>query len=265
MSLFSRVRWYHALGGIAAYGVAAAGTFYLFAPAAATPAELGPLDDSKRRAVFDLNADHYDSDISLHEKLAGIVKLRQKLIGGVHGKVLEIGAGTGRNLAYYPKDAQVTLGDFSVGMLRQAEVRLNELSPDTRPSNVSLAAMDAHSLPFSNGEFDFAVDTFGLCSFDDPVKVLRELSRVVKPGGRILLLEHGRSQYGLLSDFLDKHAQAHAHKHGCYWNRDIDRLVREAGLSVLSRQTKHLDTTYVLICAPPSVSLEAAAKDTAIR
>lgn len=259
MAMFARVRWYHMVGGVAAYGAAAVGSYYAFAKPAPVPADGGPLDDEARRRVFDANAPHYDADIALHEKVAGIDGMRATLLAGVRGRVLELGGGTGRNLPHYPADGsvQLTLGDFSVGMLRQAEARLAALAAEgTGPGagNVTLAALDAHALPFPDASFDAVVDTFGLCSFADPVRALREMGRVVRPGGHILLLEHGRSGTGheWLSGWLDRHAEAHAHRHGCYWNRPIADLVGEAGLVVLSQRTRHLGTTYSLVCAPPA-------------
>ena len=69
-----------------------------------------------------------------------------------------------------------------------------------------------------------------------------------------MALEHGHSPgpYGWLIGFLDKHAEGHAHKHGSYWNRDIEKLVADARLVTLSTQTRHLSTPYMLICAPPA-------------
>jgi methyltransferase OMS1 len=104
---------------------------------------------------------------------------------------------------------------------------------------------------FAPGSFDVVVDTFGLCSVEDPVRALREAGRLVKPGtGRILLLEHGRPPDGtlgswLLSERMDAAAPAHKARWGCWFNRDIDAAVRDSGLRVVSRGTWHFGTTYV--------------------
>ena len=118
---------------------------------------------------------------------------------------------------------------------------------------------DAAASPFASDSFDAVVDTFGLCSFEDPVAALREMSRVCRKGrgekdappGKIYLLEHGRSDWAWLSNILDRHADPHAKRWGCYWNRDILAIVREAGLEVQSVARYHLGTTYVIVAAPP--------------
>lgn len=258
-----RFRWYHVLGGAGAYATAAVGAYYAFAPPSVPPTTTGgaggELDDARRRAIFDANASHYDSDIAMHERLAGITSLREQVVASARGRVLEVAAGTGRNLAHYASRrggaplASLTLADFSVGMLSQAEAALRAL-PAAPPHPVHIVAADAHALPFPAASYDTVIDTFGLCSFDNPVGALREMARVTSPGGRILLLEHGRSPYGWLSGFLDRHAPAHAHAHGCLWNRDIDALVAAAGLVVLSRQDHHLGTTLLLVCAPKAAA-----------
>ena len=136
---------------------------------------------------------------------------------------------------------------------------------------VDARVCDAAIAPFESDSFDAVVDTFGLCSFEDPVAALREMSRVCRgkkkkkknagagagsgdaPGsGKIYLLEHGRSDWDWVSNILDKHADPHAKRWGCYWNRDILAIVREAGLEIESVARYHLGTTYVIVAAPPS-------------
>jgi len=94
------------------------------------------------------------------------------------------------------------------------------------------------------------VDTFGLCSFDDPVKALNEMRRVCKDDGQILLLEHGRSHYDWLNRVLDVNSQKHTEKWGCIWNRDISEIVEEVGLEVKSSYRVHFGTTYYITASP---------------
>lgn len=93
--------------------------------------------------------------------------------------------------------------------------------------------------------FDTIVQTMGLCSTPEPVKLLKHMGSLANPDhGQILLLEHGRSHYGWLNGILDALAKAHANKHGCWWNRDIGKLVDESGLEVVKVKRYHLGTTW---------------------
>ena len=85
---------------------------------------------------------------------------------------------------------------------------------------------------------------------DNTVQALQEMQRVCKADGKILLLEHGRSHYAWLSSILDKFAGLHAERWGCHWNRDILKLVEEAGLEVETLHRFHFGTTYYIIAKP---------------
>jgi len=175
------------------------------------------------------------------------------LISFFKGEVLEVGAGTGRNLGYYPDKStvsRVTLTDIGDKTLLQAKEKIQKMSLAER-SRYDVVVADAADLQYPDAAFDTVVDSFGLCSFDDPVAVLRELQRVCKPNGRILLLEHGRSKtWEGLTRYLDKYAERHARNWGCCWNRDIDRIVADAGLEVERQKLFHFGTTYYLVCKP---------------
>merc|ERR1712157_386461 len=109
---------------------------------------------------------------------------------------------------------------------------------------------------FKNNTFDTVVDTFGLCSFDDPIAALREMSRVCKKkedGGKILLLEHGKSSkytWNFFANYLDSGAEHHAKHWGCVWNRDIEQIVLDAGLKIEYISMWHFGTTFYMICTP---------------
>lgn len=111
-------------------------------------------------------------------------RLRTKISGP---KVLEVGVGTGKNLHYYPRDVAVTAIDFSPRMLSYAKKSAANLD-----INVEFKLMDVQKLDFPNKSFDTVFGTFVFCSVPDPVIGLRELRRVCKPDGRLLLLEHMR-------------------------------------------------------------------------
>lgn len=220
------------------------------------------VSDPCRTHRFQKIADAYDSQIGRDEAFMGINLLRRMLLYfHAKGTVLEVGAGTGRNLDYYPSSSvdRVVLTDSSDQMLSQARSKVKQLFKDCSGDNqCKFACMeaDAAKLQFPDSCFDTVVDTFGLCSYDDPVVVLREMARVCKKdGGKILLLEHGRSKtWGSLSQYLDKHAERHAKNWGCVWNRDLDGILKEAGLELSRVDTYHFGTTYYVICRPSSAT-----------
>lgn len=131
--------------------------------------------------------------------------IRRSTCKRARGRVLEVSAGTGRNIGYYPAEAvsKVVLCDAASQMLAQAAQKLTAAQPqpgqaaeagqytDSAGVTYELAAARAEQLPFADASFDTVVDTFGLCSFDDPVAAVREMARVCRPDGSILLIEHG--------------------------------------------------------------------------
>ena len=78
----------------------------------------------------------------------------------------------------------------------------------------------------------------------------QEMARAVRPNGKILLLEHGRSTWAMINRVLDSNADAHACKWGCHWNRDMSALVRDAGLEIDSISRWHFGTTYLIVAKP---------------
>jgi len=113
--------------------------------------------------------------------------------------VLEIGIGTGLNLPLYPATVRLTGIDLSSEMLDKAIERVQELGMP----NVTLKVMDATSMDFGDNEFDKAVATYTISAVPDPVGVLREMRRVVKPGGTLVILNHFRSERRLTGRFED--------------------------------------------------------------
>ena len=118
-----------------------------------------------------------------------VAKHRQELLSRVDGEVLEIGFGTGLNLAYYPEHVhKITVVDPSPGMQRQARRRIDQAGIE-----VEQRLLSSEELPFDDQVFDCVVSTFTLCSIENVERTLNEVYRVLKPGGRFLFLEHGLS------------------------------------------------------------------------
>ena len=153
--------------------------------------------------------------------------LRRKLLSCVTGNVLEVGVGTGKNLEFYPSECEVTGIDISPGMLEKAKPRAREAK-----AHVELKEMDAQYLRFSDNSFDTVIATCVFCSVPDPIKGLREIRRVCKPGGKIILLEHVRSDHQLLGKLMDLMDPLTAKMMGPHINRRTVENVKAAGLHI---------------------------------
>lgn len=125
---------------------------------------------------------------------------RKRLWAAVQGEhVLEVGVGTGKNFRYYPKQVRLTAMDFSPAMLALAQRK-----QERKQINVHLDLMDVEHLYYADNSFDTVVATFVFCSVPAPRKGLRELYRVCKPGGQVILLEHVLSSHKVLAWFMRK-------------------------------------------------------------
>lgn len=213
------------------------------------------VNDPNRTDTFQQIAFGYDDQISKDEFVMGIGLMRRFLLFfHAKGNVLEVGAGTGRNLGKYPSSvSKVVLTDSSDKMLERAKLKIKDMSASEQKRYEVVVADSADLSNYKDKSFETVVDTFGLCSFDDPVRVLKEMQRVCKDDGKILLLEHGRSKtYEGLTKYLDANAERHAKNWGCIFNRDIDALMEEAGLDIESLTTWHFGTTYYVVAKPKS-------------
>jgi ubiquinone/menaquinone biosynthesis C-methylase UbiE len=138
--------------------------------------------------VYDRLADHYDRGMGLMERLVKLEQARQWIASRARAITLEIGVGTGLSVPYYGNDVVLTGIDVSPAMLAQARKRADDLGRE-----VSLREADAETLTFPDSSFDTVVFGLCLCSIPDDRRAVEEAARVLKPGGRLLLLEHVRS------------------------------------------------------------------------
>jgi ubiquinone/menaquinone biosynthesis C-methylase UbiE len=203
-----------------------------------------PMTKQEIQQKYEHFARWYDVVEGIPEVL-GIYRLRCELLQKATGQILEVAAGTGKSLRYYPKGCQITAVDLTAGMLRRARRRALR-----RGLDVSFAVMDAERLACRHHSFDTVVSTLSLCTFLDPLAALREMARVCRPGGRILLLEHGRSDRGAVARWQDRWADRHARQLGCRWNRHPLELVQQAGLTLHSGRRTCLGVFYSLEVAP---------------
>ncbi len=142
-------------------------------------------DSTTIRKRYDRLAPYFDGLEAVMEGLLFRSWRKQCWAKAQGGHILEVGVGTGKNFPYYPADARVTAIDFSPGMLKQAE-----RNQQRKNINVSLEQMDVQGLYYADNSFDTVIATFVFCSVPQPMKGLKELYRVCKPGGQVILLEH---------------------------------------------------------------------------
>eukprot|EP00842_Homolaphlyctis_polyrhiza_P001329 jgi/Hompol1/2197/HPOL_002078-RA len=223
-----------------------------------------PKCQTPQPGVYDVLAPEYDAKLGWDEYWLGIGNRRTQLLGHALGDVLEVSAGTGRNFPAYNsrKITSLTLTDTSAPMLIVARTKFitthRKEYPESRTPQ--FVVMNSEHLLADSQQYDTVVDTFGLCSHRDPVMALKEMARVCRSTGNILLLEHGRSSFQWLNNALDKLAPQHASKWGCWWNRDILGLVAEAGLTVVESKRYHFGTTYAIIAKPPAAAAAPATR-----
>lgn len=163
---------------------------------------------------------------------------REKVVPQAAGRVLEIGIGTGRNLAHYDKSRISALVgvDPAQQMHRLARKRMERAG-----LAVELVGLSAEKLPLPDASFDTVVMTYTLCSIPDPVPAVREMRRVLKPGGKLLFCEHG-----LAPDESVRRWQKRLNPlwgrigGGCHLDRDIPALLRAGGFTLPDVQTMYL-------------------------
>ncbi len=154
---------------------------------------------------------------------------RRQALGPLRGDVLEIGFGTGLNLPHYP-----------AAVSRVTALEPARLLPQKVAGRIAAASMpvgivygSAERLPFGDRRFDCVVSTWTLCTIPDAVAALREVRRVLKPGGEFVFLEHGRSDASSVARWQDRlNPLQRRIGVGCNMNRAIDRLITEAGLTL---------------------------------
>src|SRR5271154_4753857 len=169
----------------------------------------------------------YDRQMAKVEK-AGLRAHRESVLAQATGRVLEIGAGTGGNLPFYgPGVESLTMTEPETPMLRRLERKLRAKAPDA----IVLRA-PAEDLPFEDDSFDAAVSTLVLCSVDDQPRALRELRRVLRPGGRLLFMEHVRSEEPRVARLQDRMNRINNLLVHCDCNRPTLDSIRSGGFSV---------------------------------
>ena len=170
-------------------------------------------------------------------------EVRERVCAGLHGDVVELGFGSGLNVPHYPPAVR------QVAAVEPSEVgwKLAARRVAASPVPVTRAGLDGQMLPFADDTFDSALSTWTLCTIPDAVQALREVRRVLKPGGRLHFLEHGLAPEPRVARWQRRLTPLNRRlAGGCHLDRAIDVLVREAGL-----QVERLRTWYLPMSATP--------------
>jgi AhpD family alkylhydroperoxidase len=176
---------------------------------------------------------------------AGIGRARARVAGRARGDILEIGVGTGLNLAAYPADASLHGIDVSESALAIAASRASRLG-----RRVALITGDSAALPYPDASFDAVVATFVLCSVGDVGATLREARRVLRPGGHVRLLEHARGEHPALAGIQHWLAPAWARASGgCRLDHDVVAAVSNAGLHIVEERRRGAGVLVEIVAA----------------
>jgi ubiquinone/menaquinone biosynthesis C-methylase UbiE len=178
----------------------------------------------------------YDRMLAATEE-AGLRQMRRELLRGARGRTIDIGAGTGANIDFYPAEVdELVLAEPSPHMARRLRRRAASAA---RRSEVVEAP--AERLPFPDDSFDTAVFTLVLCTVPDPEAAVSEAGRVLRPGGRLLFLEHVRSESQRTARWQDRLERPWRFiGAGCHCNRDTGATIGQAGLEIESLEQGEL-------------------------
>lgn len=172
---------------------------------------------------------------------------RHELVGGLAGDILEVGVGTGLNLRFYGPAARVIGIDPEAALLAAA-------LPRAQPRGYHLGLADAQALPFANAAFDCVVSTLVFCTIPEPVPALSEIRRVLRPGGKLIQLEHTRTGKPVPDAMLSLLTPAWSRiSGGCHLNRDTPGLLEREGWQ-LCRHERRIGGLFRLLEATPNTT-----------
>jgi ubiquinone/menaquinone biosynthesis C-methylase UbiE len=159
--------------------------------------------------------------------MPAVRRQRLRVVPNAHGRVLEIGIGTGLNMPYYePGRVESLVGVEPSQRMHRLALRRSKAAG----LEVQLVGLSAEKLPLADASFDSVVSTFTLCTIPDPVAALKEIRRVLAPGGRLLFAEHGRAPEASVRKWQQRLQPMWIPlAGGCHLDRDIPALLREAG------------------------------------
>ncbi len=184
------------------------------------------------KEVTDKIRKRYDRVSRVYDKLEYMMdsmvqtEWRLELMKELEGTVLEVGVGTGRNIEYYPNNIEITAIDFSPKMLEKAKRKADKYN-----KKVDLKLMDVQNLEFNDNTFDLIFTTCVFCSVPDPIRGLQEMKRVCKKEGKIIMIEHVRSEQKVLGLIMDVFNPVVVNTFGANINRRTVDNAKRAGLN----------------------------------
>lgn len=201
-------------------------------------------------AIYDDIAPSWDGRQGLVERRLMGEAMRASLASHLTGDVLEIGTGTGATLPFLDPNGgaitSLTGTDLSQGMLLEAR-----RTARSRDLPVALVRMNAGALAFPDAAFDTVTASLTLCTVPDPALALREMGRVLKPNGRIVLLEHVRARNPLIALSQRALTPLQVRMLGCHLDRRTDRLVGELRFRVEHEETRFFGVFHLIVARPP--------------
>lgn len=165
---------------------------------------------------------------------------KRRLFEKVRGATLMVAAGTGNDFKFFPPERRIVAIDISPAMLARAALKARRYRGE-----IELAQMDVCALPYSDSTFDTIVTVCTFCSVQKPIVGLRELRRVLRPGGQLLMFEHVRSRIGPLAILCDLMTPL-TRRVGPDMNRDTVRNVERAGFRITREENVYLDIVKII-------------------
>jgi ubiquinone/menaquinone biosynthesis C-methylase UbiE len=184
----------------------------------------------------------YDSGLKAVEE-AGLRDMRAELLAGAGGRVVELGAGTGANLEHYPDVEELVLAEPDPHMTKRLRIRLT-----TSGRAATIVEAPAERLPLEPASFDTAVVTLVLCTVPDPAAAIAEIARVLKPGGRLLFIEHVRAEDPRLARWQDRLEKPWRFlADGCHCNRDTEAMISDSRFELTEIEHDHTPKALPLV------------------
>jgi ubiquinone/menaquinone biosynthesis C-methylase UbiE len=179
--------------------------------------------------IYNKQAASYDKMNSMMEYL---FSKGRKIFSSLKGKILEVGVGTGENLKYYNSSSELTVFDWSNKMIHQAKSKVKRLGLEN-VKNFLIGDIQRLSHHFKPNSFDYVTSTCVFCSVPDPISGLKEITKVLNPNGKLVQIEHGISNFGLLNLFMKVIDPITSKMRGFHLTRDILSNLETAGFEII--------------------------------